>query len=109
MRKTIYEEQGSSEEQGLFDLGNFRSYMYNHEEVHVVYSHYINGIKNAVVIYHIESEDLTLKYTQKKEIAEKELVSVELFGKREKAIGEVEKRILKAAERFKKPSVEVPA
>ena len=117
MKKTIHFRARDSEpvvfnsldphaigKRGLFDLLHFREYMDKYGGAELVNFFVAKGGRYQVRIYHIDPQGVTVRYEYNKE----GLTTVDLYGGRE-GIGEVEKRILNAVERFEKSSAKVPA
>ena len=98
MRKSIYfDSRKNRDDHGFFDSLPFSEYMSKYRGATVVNSSIANSGKDYVQTYHIEPQGVTLSHEQ----SEEGQVSVDLFGKRE-SIGQVEKKILEAARKFRK-------
>ena len=111
MEKIIYyaTTEGSEDGHGLFSSLAFTVYMDRYKGAELVDSHISHSGENSIQIYHIVPQGVTLR-RKKNRLSKGQMlvqVSVDLFGKRN-SVSEIEKRILKAAERFEKSGVEVP-
>ena len=97
MQKTIYFNSRDFlrthglEDFGLFDDNNFGDFMNRYPGAQLVTSHVCG--KDHSRIYHIEPQGVTLCY---KDIGEGRVVSIDLYGKRER-LGVIERKIFKAA------------